>query len=55
MSTDIHNNEEKNNSRFFQLMLSKSGQWEEALHIEEGAAANNTSYTNKPISFDRQW
>jgi mannuronan 5-epimerase len=26
----------------------------EALHIEEGAAANNTLYSNKPISFDRQ-
>ena len=26
----------------------------EALHIEEGADANNTLYSNKPISFDRQ-
>ncbi|MGA8915406.1 MAG: NosD domain-containing protein [Nitrososphaeraceae archaeon] len=26
----------------------------EAFHIEEGAAANNTLYSNKPISFDRQ-
>ncbi len=25
----------------------------EALHIEEGADANNTLYSNKPISFDR--
>ena len=26
----------------------------EALHIEEGAAANNTLYSNRSISFDRQ-
>jgi mannuronan 5-epimerase len=26
----------------------------EALHIEEGADVNNTLYSNKPISFDRQ-
>ena len=33
MSTDIHNNKEKNNSRFVQLLLAKIGQYEEALPL----------------------